>query len=1168
MSVSPLPRQHAHTSLGAPNSSLRTRIPKATVTHRSPSRAGLNKELGAQLTRSRSTSPRPAPLTYNSPPARNRESIVASEDSHGQTIFLNVSNIPSYLPLDQPTNICFQRLPPRVSSLSRPPTRQDIPSSPDDPLFYQPPQPTYPLPHSRSVKKQRESMVTQSSGQTMSSLYPASSSSQTGPDSPPSPSTPSAHSSVDPVQTPGFAVDADDVSYRLRLLVRNNYFLPPAHSKPNQSELSLLSPIPPAVVTKTPSPTFRDLFRVGRPRTPSKAAPESPKNTKAPPLPTPTARPPAPTRTVTCPSAMSTVPSLREKERRGRVLVIRERIDDLVTAANSAEIDMRAREEDRRRREPPHANSRPAVIDVIDPTETVDLPAYQFPVQSSSAPFGGLAPDSSVGAATLADALPPRTEDAEDEAWRKALLHKAVGLSMLSIPDPTPPASQRSASASPRPTICTRPGPSPSPGSSGSRSASSSALPSPAAPPIGRAIVPGSRLSALPPTSPKPSSGIRSPGFATRSPVSKARELPIGSGSSPTMSLPPPPRARTASKTSLSPASASKPLSPALSPKSLSPASLSPSSPVKSPSKLGGRPSEGNVGKPSMLPVPKHTVRRALSTPMIAQKVGTAASNAVPSLPSGSTTKPGLKPSTGHLSRSTTPTKAPRAITPIAGSRVPTPSSKTKQKTKPLSVSRTGSPTASRSMTPSIPRALTPSMPRAMSPMELRAVTPSLLVKTPEGKTLLPSRDTVTSLTSGSSYSDDDEIVAVDDDEDEIIAVDDDDEGDDEQDSTKGNETEPPEDDDENDLRAPSRTGVMLRPDSRMTNSTVMRPSFTEGRTASRMSSAMSAFGPMDKGKGKEDPGVSSRRGSSIMTSRTSTLLSEGNPQDGTVSPPLPQRTSPPLNVRRSQVITPLTLQPLQPPSIASTAASLRSAPPPASTDFFDTVYTQSLEKGGPGFDSDSEVELEPPMPIFVQSRSRAVSTTSAVSSRSRSGTMGLGLSFGLGNKSTTSTVMHFPSRSNPYLATDPNPYQGIDPRKPVTNTPPASQTRFKGMGINLLRPATSMGLRSSGRKSPNLTQHPAIRAGSSMGYAPTTSLQGAESSHGHESLRSDSVSIKSRAARSEESVTSTRKNDPTLARLDDLYAMHISAERDQLKRIAAASRKPKFESGSSAEKS
>ncbi|KAF8603281.1 hypothetical protein BDV93DRAFT_556626 [Ceratobasidium sp. AG-I] len=294
----------------------------------------------------------------------------------------------------------------------------EVPSFPDDPLFYHPPQPIYPLPHSRSATHQRESVITQNSNLTASSIYPPSSSSQTGPDSPPSPSTPSAHSSVDPVQTPGFAVDADDVSYRLRLLVRNNYFLPPAHSKPNHSELSLLSVNTNLPPSKTPSPTFRDLFRVGRPRTPSKA-PESPKVAKAPAAPSPVVRPPLPVRMASSPAPLSTAPSLREKERRGRVLVIRERLDDLVTAANAAELDMRAREDDRRRREPPHASPNPAIaaVDLIDPTETVDLPAYLFPVQSSLTPFGGLGADNSIGVATLVDTLPPRVEDAEDEAW-------------------------------------------------------------------------------------------------------------------------------------------------------------------------------------------------------------------------------------------------------------------------------------------------------------------------------------------------------------------------------------------------------------------------------------------------------------------------------------------------------------------------------------------------------------------------------------------------------------------------------------------------------------------------------------------------------------------------------------------------------------------------------
>jgi len=174
---------------------------------------------------------------------------------------------------------------------------------------------------------------------------------------------------------------------------------------------------------------------------------------------------------------------------------------------------------------------------------------------------------------------------------------------------------------------------------------------------------------------------------------------------------------------------------------------------------------------------------------------------------------------------------------------------------------------------------------------------------------------------------------------------------------------------------------------------------------------------------------------------------------------------------------------------------------------------------------------------------------------------------------------MHFSSTTNPYLATDPNPYQSLDPRKPVTNTPPATQTRFRGLG-QMLRPATSMGLRSSGRKSPHLIQHPAVRAaasnagssqghdGSSHGHGISSHGHGASShghgasSHGHESVRSGAASIRSerslggRAARSEESVTSARRQDPKLSRLDGMYAKHVQAERDRLKQISAASRR------------
>ncbi|KAG8743154.1 hypothetical protein FRC12_015124 [Ceratobasidium sp. 428] len=499
---------------------------------------------------------------------------------------------------------------------------------------------------------------------------------------------------------------------------------------------------------------------------------------------------------------------------------------------------------------------------------------------------------------------------------------------------------------------------------------------------------------------------------------------------------------------------------------------------------------------------------------MLAHKVGTAAASEAPPLPSGkdrlkpgssagqrNVTTSGLRVNGG--SRATTPSKGIRAITPVG-----------------------------RATTSSLPRAITPSISRAPTP------SPALMVETPDGQTVLPTRDTSTSLTSGSNYSDDDEIVAIDDDEDEIVAVDID-----EQDANR--EYVDPHEEGEDDMRAPSRAGVMLRPDSRMTNATVVRASFGESRTASRMSGAMSAFGGLDAADPDRalSPPVdaSSQRSSIAMPKRSSTLMSEVIPPTPPPDGSKPTSQSPPLNVRRSQVVPPLTLQ--APSSFASTVASLRSAPPPASTDFFDAVYTRSLASGGGlGLDSDSD-EPEPPVPIFVQPRSRAVSTTSASTSRSKASRI-LGLDVE-SLKDAQGTVMHFANSSNPYLATDPNPYQGLDPRKPVTNTPPASQTKFRA--LNLLRPATSMGLRSSGRKSPHMIQHPAVRAGIS-----------------HESVRSGAASIRSeagtvggRAARSEESIASTQtrrqRPNPSLTRLDGLYAMHIEAERDQMKRITNA---------------
>ncbi|KAG9090263.1 hypothetical protein FRC07_012150 [Ceratobasidium sp. 392] len=119
-----------------------------------------------------------------------------------------------------------------------------------------------------------------------------------------------------------------------------------------------------------------------------------------------------------------------DKERRRRVLVIRKPLNNLVTAANPAEIDMCAQKDDCRQRK--RCNTRPnpaaAAADLIDPAEAVNLPSCMFPVQSLLAPFGGLSVDNSVGAATLADALPPRAGDMEDEGGaRRCCTRPSVG---------------------------------------------------------------------------------------------------------------------------------------------------------------------------------------------------------------------------------------------------------------------------------------------------------------------------------------------------------------------------------------------------------------------------------------------------------------------------------------------------------------------------------------------------------------------------------------------------------------------------------------------------------------------------------------------------------------------------------------------------------------------
>ncbi|KAJ8521126.1 hypothetical protein ONZ45_g2172 [Pleurotus djamor] len=306
---------------------------------------------------------------------------------------------------------------------------------------------------------------------TSSSLYPPSTSTASGTESPPSPRSLAeqvddhAISSYDPeVDEDTHAFDGDDVSYRLRLLVKNSYFLPPAHAKPTPSDFASSQPTP-KKASRNPTPNFLDIFRVGK----SKSKPPSPDETqnadaRVPVLRTtgesvtlgaypsrhaPRSNPAVPLRS---PMAGQKPPDLS-----ARVVVVREKMHDLATAAKQSEQEMKTRgaRRDEESPQPPKVDP----LNVIDPTDAVDLPPpsnkYGFAAQASA--LHGLGVQESVGAALLADRLPPPMSpdislDADDRNWRKALLHAAVGHSL----DNTPDVSTSSMSPEPLPSPWTR----------------------------------------------------------------------------------------------------------------------------------------------------------------------------------------------------------------------------------------------------------------------------------------------------------------------------------------------------------------------------------------------------------------------------------------------------------------------------------------------------------------------------------------------------------------------------------------------------------------------------------------------------------------------------------------------------------------------------------------
>lgn len=299
------------------------------------------------------------------------------------------------------------------------------------------------------IPNSRDSLSTQQSG--VSSLYPASLSTATPPDSPQSPRSMSDQMDnylnrvpLSPENGDSHPFDGDDVTYRLELLVKNNYFLPPAHSKPSAADFATLDATTAKKPPKPPTTGFLDLFRAVKPR----SKPVTPIGSPSPNAPPPMLRTTADSistghllRPQAVPRSVSQTPRVSpHSTSRGRVVVVREKMTDIAAAAKQAEDDLRVRGVAF-----VQTTSQSVSNDVVDPTDAVDLPppsaSYPFAVQASA--LHGLGVQDSLGAALLADRLPPPKRSINDlsstydtdEVWRKALLHQAVHFSLDNTPD-------------------------------------------------------------------------------------------------------------------------------------------------------------------------------------------------------------------------------------------------------------------------------------------------------------------------------------------------------------------------------------------------------------------------------------------------------------------------------------------------------------------------------------------------------------------------------------------------------------------------------------------------------------------------------------------------------------------------------------------------------------
>lgn len=285
---------------------------------------------------------------------------------------------------------------------------------------------------------------------TNTSAYPASSSHSSRSSSPsPEPSrTPSPAPPPDQLlkpstpYSPALDLDPDDVNARLRLLVNNSYFLPPAHTKPELSPL-YFSPKP-----SSPS-TFRDFFRVGKRKDKKTSEPNGVVvNPRRPVLAGDAPTTPFDNRFKGARHREELDLPVADETSRNRVVVVRETVDELPVPVARQPY---------RSTSLPTPRSQPDASDpfFIDPTTQYDIPPpTHYPSYANlGLDFAGI-----TGKVQLDQFVPPgepwsptasqRTTmmDSQERVWRRALLEQAVDLSLSSTTssDPGPGQSHSS----------------------------------------------------------------------------------------------------------------------------------------------------------------------------------------------------------------------------------------------------------------------------------------------------------------------------------------------------------------------------------------------------------------------------------------------------------------------------------------------------------------------------------------------------------------------------------------------------------------------------------------------------------------------------------------------------------------------------------------------------